>query len=283
MLIISGALTGGIYGLLAMGLSLQYGVAHVLNIAHGDFVMLGAMFTWLLYSSLGINPLIAAAIISPVLFIIGFVLQTTLFKALRTQAAAAFEGSALLAAFGLAYIISYLALMEFGARPRTSYYLNYMVTFAGISIRFNRIIGFAIAVAIGVAVYLFLTRSRLGRAIRATAEDPASAELMGVNTNMILAFCFGLGSLLAGVAGSLIAMTSPVSTVMGFRNTVVALIVVVMGGLGSVPGSFIAGIIVGIVATLVTGLWQPVLVVPVYYAILMILLLVKPSGLLGKK
>jgi branched-chain amino acid transport system permease protein len=128
-----------------------------------------------------------------------------------------------------------------------------------------------------------LSRSRTGRAVRATAEDPGTAGLMGVNTNIILAFAFGLGALLAGVGGTLISIKSSISTNMGFSNTVIALIVVVLGGLGSVPGSFIAGIIIGIVARLVAGFWQPVLTVPVYYLMLMILLLVRPTGILGKK
>jgi branched-chain amino acid transport system permease protein len=284
-LIVSGILTGGVYGLLAMGLSLQYGVARVLNIAHGEFAMMGAMLASSLYVALGINPLVAAAISGPLLFALGFVLQATLFRGLkaRAPAAAAFEGNALLAAFGILYVISYLALLRWGTLPTTVLYLNYVVTFAGMSLRLNRIVAFAIAVAMGVAVYLFLARSRLGRAIRATAEDPATAGLMGVNVNTILAFCFGLGALLAGVAGSLTAMSSQISTSIGFRNTLIALIVVTLGGLGSVPGSFIAGIIIGIVTSLVTSLWEPVLVVPVYYAILMVLLLARPAGILGKK
>jgi branched-chain amino acid transport system permease protein len=284
-LIASGILTGSIYGLLAMGLSLQYGIARVLNIAHGEFVMLGAMLTWFFYTSFNINPLVAAAIIGPLLFGLGFLLQATLFRGLKARAPsqAAFEGNALLAAFGLLYIISYIGLLEFGAFPRRYDWLNYLVEFAGMSLRLNRIVAFAVATVIGVAVYLFLTRSRLGRAIRATAEDPATAGLMGVNINMVLALCFGLGALLAGVAGSLISIITPVSTSLGFRNTVIALIVVVLGGLGSVPGSFIAGIIIGIVSSLVTAFWQPVYVVPVYYAILMVLLLARPAGILGKK
>jgi len=284
-LIVSGILTGSIYGLLAMGLSLQYGVARVLNIAHGELVMVGAILTYTLYTGFGINPLVAAAIIGPLLFGLGFLLQITLFRGLKAWAPsqAAFEGNALLASFGLLYVISYIALLEFGAWPRRYDYLNYVVEFAGMTLRFNRIVTFAVAVVIGVAVYLFLTRSRLGRAIRATAEDPATAGLMGVNVNMVLALCFGLGALLAGVAGSLISIINPVGTTMGFRNTVIALIVVVLGGLGSIPGSFIAGIIIGIVSSLVTGYWQPVFVVPVYFGILMVLLLARPAGILGKK
>jgi branched-chain amino acid transport system permease protein len=228
---------------------------------------------------------VAVAIIGPLLFAIGFLLQITLFRGLKARAPvpAAFEGNALLAAFGVMYIAKGIGLIRWGAWPVNSYYLHYMVEFAGMTFRANRLIAFAIAVVIGVAVYLFLTRSRLGRAIRATAEDPATAGLMGVNTNMILAFCFGLGALLAGIAGTLISMGAPISSNIGFSNTVIALIVVVLGGLGSVPGSFIAGIIVGIVTTMVTNLWEPVLVVPVYYGILMVLLLVRPAGILGKK
>jgi len=283
-LIVIGILTGGVYGLLAMGLSLQIGVCRVLNITHGEFVMLGAALTFT-FSTLGINPLLAPAIIGPLMFGLGFLLQTTLYKSLKARAPspAAFEGNALLAAFGLMYIIMYLSRFEWGNWLLPTQYLTDKVAFPGINLQLNQIIGFAVAAALGIAVHLFLNRSRLGRAIRATAEDPATAGLMGVNTNMILAFCFGLGALLAGVAGTLVSLKTQVSTGIGFNNTVIALIVVTLGGLGSVPGSFIAGIMIGIVTMLVAGLWEPVLTVPVYYAMLMVLLLARPSGLLGKR
>ena len=284
-LIITGILQGGVYGLLAMGLSLQYGVCRVLNITHGEFVMLAAVLTYTLYRSLGINPLLAVAITGPLMFVIGFVLHITLFRSLKARSPSqpAFEGSALLVAFGLMYIILYIARIGWGGLPLPVYYLNRTVTFAGMTLFLNQIVAFAIAAVIGAAVYLFLTRSRLGRAIRATAQDPATAGLMGVNVNIILALSFGIGALLAGIAGPLTAMVSSPTITIGFNNTVIALIVVVLGGLGSVPGSFIAGIIIGIVTMLVAGLWVPVLTVPVYYAILMILLLVRPTGILGKK
>jgi branched-chain amino acid transport system permease protein len=284
-LIITGILSGGIYGLLAMGLTLQYGVCRVLNITHGEFVMLGGVLTYTLGINLGINPLVAAAITGPIMFVIGFLLQITLFRALKARSPSqpVFEGSALLVAFGLMYVILYIAQTQWGGLRLPTTWLAIKVVFAGMTLFLNQIVAFAVAVVLGVAVYLFLTRSRLGRAIRATAEDPATAGLMGVNINIILAFCFGLGALLAGVAGSLSAMITSPSTSIGFQNTVIALIVVTLGGLGSIPGSFIAGILIGIVSMLVIGLWQPILTVPVYYAILMILLLVRPTGLLGKR
>ena len=283
-LIIVGIFQGGVYGLLAMGLSLQYGVCRVLNITHGEFVMLGAVLTFTL-SGLGINPLLAPVIIGPLLFGLGFLLQATLFRGLKARAPSppAFEGNALLAAFGVMYIIQYIARIRWGGRLMPTYYLADIVSFLGMDFVQNQIVTFAIALALGVAVYLFLSRSRMGRAIRATAEDPGTAGLMGVNTNMILAFSFGLGALLAGVGGTLVSTKTAVSTGIGFSNTVIALIVVVLGGLGSVPGSFVAGIVIGIVSMLVAGLWEPILTVPVYYAMLMVLLLVRPTGILGKK
>jgi branched-chain amino acid transport system permease protein len=284
-LLLIGILGGVVYGLMAVGLSLQIGVCRVLNITHGEFVMLGAVLTFV-FSQLGINPLLAPVVIGPLLFGLGFLLQITLFRGVKARARspAAFEGNALLAAFGLMYIISNTARIRWGTVTLTSHYLTNSVSFLGVDIQLNLIVGAAIAAVLGIAVYLFLTRSRLGRAIRATAEDQPTAELMGVNTNIILGLCFGLGALLAGVAGTMISLRTDVNTGIGFTNTVIALIIVTLGGLGSVPGSFIAGIIIGIVSMLVAGLLrQSILIVPVYYAMLMILLLVRPTGILGKK
>jgi branched-chain amino acid transport system permease protein len=284
-LIISGIMDGSIYGLLAMGLTLQYGVCQVLNIAHGEYVMLGAMLTLTLSTAFGISPLLVVAIIGPLLFVIGFLLQITLFRNLKARAPSppVFEGSALLVAFGLFYVVNFVGQIRWGAITYTNTYLTDKVRFLGTTFGLNQIIACVIAVAIGVAVYLLLSRTRLGRAIRATAEDPSTAGLMGVNTNIILAFCFGLGTLMAGIGGIMLSWRTPINTQIGFNHTVIALVVVVLGGLGSVPGSFIAGILIGIVSLLVSGLWEPLLIVPVYYAILMILLLVRPAGLLGKR
>ena len=283
-LIIVGIFQGGVYGLLAMGLSLQYGVCRVLNITHGEFIMLGAMLT-VNFTGLGINPLLAPVIIGPLLFVLGFALQSTLFRYLKAKAPAlpVFEGNALLAAFGVMYIMQNIAIIKWGGRLYLSFYLTQKVSFLGMAFTLNQPVTFAIALALGVAVYLFLSRSRMGRAIRATAEDPGTAGLMGVNTNMILAFSFGLGALLASIGGTLISTKIAVSTTIGFSNTVIALIVVVLGGLGSIPGSFVAGILIGIVSMLVSGFLEPVLTVPIYYAMLMVLLLVRPTGILGKK
>ncbi|MFO7995999.1 MAG: branched-chain amino acid ABC transporter permease [Dehalococcoidia bacterium] len=284
MAIISGLLTGGLYAVIAMGFSLQYGVARVINIAHGEFIMLGAFLTFMLYSGFGINPLLSLAISGPFLFIIGFVLQRTLFTSLRTRAptAGAYEGNSLLAAFGLLFVVQNIALIRWGAAIRGYAYLNYGVTLGGMTFAANRLVALAIAIGVAVGFYLFFTRSRLGKAIRAAAQDPATAGLMGVNVNNVLAICFGLGAFMAGVGGLLVSMVFPITVAMGLRYTVIAIIVVVLGGIGSIPGSLVGGFILGIVGSLVTT-YQPALAMIVFYGIFLLLLLVRPTGIFGKK
>jgi len=284
MIAVSGLLTGGIYALVSMGLSLQYGVARVLNIAYGEFIMLGSLIIWALVISFGIHPLLAAAISGPILFGIGFLLHRTLFTSLKNRAPspAAVEGNSLLAAFGLMYIIQNVALLNWGSLSRSYPFLESVVWIGGTAFRLNRLVALVIAVVAGVAFYLFLTRSRPGKAIRAAAQDPATAGLMGVNINRVLPLCFGLGTFLASLAAFLLSMSTTVNALMGLRYTVIALIVVVLGGLGSIPGSFIGGFMLGMIGSIV-NYWEPTLVLPAFYAIFMILILVRPTGIFGKK
>jgi len=282
-IVIGGLLLGGIYALVAMGLSLQYGVARVLNIAHGEFIMIGAFGTFTLYTVLGINPLVCLAIIGPIIFIIGFLLHRTLFHQLSLKAPnpGAFEASSLLATFGLLFIIQNIVLMGWGADFRSYSYLNFGVDIWGAIFSANKLVILGFAVGIGVAFYLFLARSRIGKAIRSAAQDPQTASLMGVNINRVLAICFGLGALMAGIAGVLISMRVPLNPAMGLQYTLIAVIVIVLGGLGSIPGSFIGGFILGIIGEVVTH-FEPSLSLAAYYFIFMLLLLVRPKGIFGK-
>jgi len=280
---IGGLLMGGIYALIAMGLSLQYGVARVLNIAHGEFIMLGAFATWTLYTVFGINPLLSLVMIGPIIFIIGWLLHRTLFTRLRISAPnpGAYEASSLLATFGLLFIIQNLALLGWGADLRGYSFLAGGVNLWGAIFSANRLVSLAFAVGIGLAFYIFLVRTRMGKAIRAAAQDPATAGLMGVNINQMLALCFGLGAVMAGLAGTLLSMRIPITPTMGMNYTIIAIIVVVLGGLGSIPGSFIGGFILGIIGTIVTYI-EPSLSLAAYYVIFMLLLMVKPAGIMGK-
>ena len=281
--VIGGLLMGGIYALIAMGLSLQYGVARVLNISHGEFIMVGAFITWMLYTAFGVNPLVCLAIVGPLIFVIGYGLYRTLFTRLRTSSPspAAYEGNSMLAAFGLLFIIQNIALIAWGADIRGYHYLAFPVNLGGAIFGANRLVALLFAVGIGVVFYLFLARTRLGKAIRAAAQDPATAGLMGVNINQVLALCFGFGALMAGFAGLLISMSYPINAAMGLEYTIIAIIVVVLGGMGSILGSFIGGFILGLVGSIVTY-FDPGLSLVAYYFIFMLLLLVRPTGIFGR-
>jgi branched-chain amino acid transport system permease protein len=281
--VVAGLLLGGLYALIAMGLSLQYGVARVFNISHGEFIMLAALTTWSFQIALGLNPLISLAICTPIAFILGYITYSTLFKRLSSisETPAVFETSSMLASFGLFFIIQNIALIVWGSEIRGYSYLAFPVHFAGTKFGANRLLTAGFAIVIGIAFYFFLARTRLGKAIRAAAQDPTTAGLMGVNMNFVLALCFGLGAAMAAIAGVLISMSYPAHAVMGLEYTIIAIIVVVLGGLGSIPGSFFGGLILGLIGSIVTY-FEPGLALVAYYLIFILLMLVKPTGIMGR-
>lgn len=282
-IVISGLLLGGIYAVTAVGLSLQYGVARVLNVAHGEFIMLGAFTTWSLYTAYGINPLVSMILSGPAVFVVGIFLYRTLIIRLRkiSPTAGAFEGNSMLACFGLLFIIQNGAILIWGADIKGYSYLAFPVNIWGAKFAANRLVTLAFALVICLVFYLFLSRTRMGKAIRAAAQDPDIAGLMGVKINQVLALCFGFGALMAGLGGALISMSYNVQPTMGFEYTMIALIVIVLGGLGSIPGSLVGGLILGLVGSIVTRV-EPGLALVAYYVIFMVLLLAKPTGILGK-
>jgi len=280
-IIITGLLLGGIFALVSVGFSLQYGVARVLNVSHGEFIMLGAFVTFWLFGSVNLNPLVSLVVSAPLMFAIGWFLHATLFRRLMDTAPNlnVFEGTSMLASFGLLYIVQNIARIIWGSQTYQVNYLNRTVTSAQIPL--NRLVALAVCVVVGVAFYFFLARTRLGKAIRSSAQDPTTAGLMGVNIHSVLAICFGLGLGMAGIAGSLISTLYPIQTSMGLQYTVIAMIVVVLGGIGSITGAMIGGVILGIVSQLVTY-FQPTMTFIAYYIIFIVLLLVRPKGIMGK-
>ena len=282
-IIITGLLLGGIFALVSVGLSLQYGVGRVLNVAHGEFIMIGSFVTfWLFGSTIQLNPLVSILITAPMIFIIGWILHATLFRRLMKTAPSLeiFEGQSMLASFGLLYVVQNIARIIWGSHTYQVDYLNTTVT--GAQIPLNRLVALAVVIVVGVAFYLFLSRTRMGKAIRASAQDPSVAGLMVVKINSVLAICFGLGLGMAGIAGSLISTIYAIQTSMGLQYTVIAMIVVVLGGLGSITGAMIGGVILGIVSQLVTY-FQPTLTFIAYYVIFIVLLLARPKGIMGKQ
>jgi branched-chain amino acid transport system permease protein len=265
-----------------VGLSLQYGVGRVLNVAHGEFIMIGSFVTfWLFGSTIHLNPLVSILITAPMVFVIGWILHASLFRRLMHASPSldVFEGKSMLASFGLLYVVQNIARIIWGSQTHQVNYMNRTVT--GAQIPLNRLAALAVVIVVGAIFYLFLSRTRMGKAIRASAQDPTVAGLMGVDINRVLAICFGLGLGMAGIAGSLISMIYAIQTSMGLQYTVIAMIVVVLGGLGSITGAMIGGVILGIVSQLVTY-FQPTMTFIAYYVIFIVLLLARPKGIMGR-
>lgn len=279
---ITALIIGGIYALIAMGLNLQYGVARVLNVSHGEFVMVGAFITYWGYKIFGINPLVSLAICGPILFLIGLFSYRTLFQYLRksSESVDAFEGRSMLASFGLLYVIQNIALLWWGPDVKAYTYLNYPVRFLGVTLEANRLVALLFTLIMVLIFYMFVLHSNIGKAIRAAAQNENSAQLLGINVPAVLGLCFGLGSLLAGLAGSIISMMNEITPLMGFPYLIIAMIVLVLGGTGNILGSLIGGLILGGVTTVVMY-WDPGLSLVVSYVIFAVILIIRPEGVLA--
>jgi branched-chain amino acid transport system permease protein len=281
--IITSLIMGGIYSLIAMGLNLQYGVARVLNVSHGEFVMVGAFITFWAYKLLGINPLISLAICGPALFILGLFVYRTLFQYLRksSQSMDVFEGRSMLASFGILYMIQNIALLWWGPNVKAYNFLNYPIHFSGLTLEANRLVALLFTLGVVLVFYMFIQHSNIGKAIRAASQNEASAQLLGINVHRVLTLCFGLGALLAGLAGSIISMMQEITPLMGFPYLIIALIVLVLGGAGNILGSLVGGLILGGVTTVVMY-WEPGLTLVVSYAIFALILIIRPQGVLAR-
>ena len=263
---------------------MQYGVAKILNVSHGEFLLYGGLMTWSLVQ-LGVHPVIALFLCCPVLFAAGYVVHRTVYERGKkvSKTFEAFQSNAMLIAFGSMFILQNVATRAWGSTPLSYSFMATPVNIGGTNFPANRLFAFGIAIVLAALFYLFLLKTRLGKSIRAAAQDPVSAGIMGINIKTIMAVCFGIGAMLAGMAGSLLSMyTALFTTTLGFEMTLVAIIVVVLGGLGSIPGSVIGGFILGLVNAFVITYLEPALVTAAFYAIIMIMLLVRPKGLLGR-
>jgi branched-chain amino acid transport system permease protein len=281
--LITSLIMGGIYSLIAIGLNLQYGVARVLNVSHGEFVMVGAFITFWFYKLFGINPLFSLAICGPALFILGLFVYRTLFQYLRksSQSIDVFEGRSMLASFGILYMIQNIALLWWGPNVKAYNFLNYPIQLFGLTLEANRLVALLFTLVVVLVFYMFILHSNIGKAIRAASQNEASAQLLGINVHRVLTLCFGLGALLAGLAGSIISMMQEITPVMGFPYLIIALIVLVLGGTGNILGSLIGGLILGGVTTVVMY-WQPDLTLVVSYAIFALILIIRPQGVLAR-
>lgn len=280
----TGLITGGIYALVALGLNLQYGLMRVLNVAHGEFLMLGAYVTYSLHTGWGVNPLLTLLVTGPAAFGAGLVLHRLLYARVLGQAEAreAIESRSLLLSFGLLFVLQNAALLVWSADLKGYSYLATPLRVLGAVFPANRVLAAVVALGLSVGFYVYLRRSLTGKAIRALMDEPEGAQLVGVNLTRLHGVCFGLGVAMAAVTGSLISMLFELTPFVGLPYTVTALVVVILGGLGNVAGSLLGALLLGVVETAGVYLASSDIRLISSYAVLSLILILKPAGLFGR-
>ena len=280
-LIVSGFITGGIYALVAMGLNLQYGLMRILNVSHGEFLMLGAYLVYWAHLVTHLSPFVFLPPMLVGLFVIGLVIHRLCFRRLAetTPEVEAFEARSLLVGFGLMFVVQNVALLVWGADLRGYQYLSRTVSVAGVGFTANRLVAFAGAIGLGLGLILVLRATLLGRAVRAMMQSPTGALLVGIDVRRLHPAVFGVGLALAGAAGALLSMVFEISPSMGEPYTVTALIVIALGGFGSVTGSLLGGLLLGVVEAIGMHLTSPSLKMVLSYGVFMLVLITRPNGL----
>jgi branched-chain amino acid transport system permease protein len=282
--LILGLLVGGLYGLAAAGLSLTFGVLRVLNVAHGELLMLGGYGTFWLFTLWRVDPFLSLLGVAPAMFVLGVLLYGALFQfVVKAQEELRIKNS-LLIGFGLTLVLHALAIQFWTADERavTTAYSGAVLRMGLFAVPLLRLSSLLMAFAVLAALHLFLARTRWGRAIRATAEDWEAAALMGIPVGRTYLLAFALGTALAGTAGGLVSISYSISPSIGMEWTLKALIVIVLAGLGSLFGSFAGGILLGVAEALsVVFLGGPYREV-VGLILFLIVLLARPRGLFGE-
>jgi branched-chain amino acid transport system permease protein len=279
-IIANGVLQGGLYAVMALGLALVWGVLNIVNLSHGAFIMLGGYLSWHLYTLANIDPFLGLPITAVVMFCLGYLLQ----RGLLNLVVRAPMFNTLLITFGLEVVLTYLAQLAFSADFRTINppYAGNGVDVFGVVLPVARLIAFAIAIVLTLGMWTFLLHTRLGRAIRATAQNLVAARLYGVEPRHLYAVTFGLGIALAGAAGGLYGVVSQVNPYIGATLTAKSFAISIIGGLDNPMGVLVGGIFLGIIESLATLYIGPTFADVASFGVLVLVLIVRPSGLLGK-
>jgi branched-chain amino acid transport system permease protein len=275
--VVSGILSGGLYAMVALGLALIFGVMRVINIAHGPLLMLGAYATFFLYSRFGVNPFLTVPFAMAALFVVGMLLQ----RSLIFRVVDAPELSSLLLTFGISIALVNLAQLAFTSDLRAVEYITGAWLVGGLAFSKPRVIAFAFAAGVTALAFVFLQRTRLGKAIRATSQSREVAMVCGVDVARIHMITFGLASALAAAGGSLLAVIVAIQPEMGQVWTFKSFLVIVLGGAGNYPGALLGGMLLGLVEQLASLFLTTQLSEVVAYVLLVLVLLVRPTGLLG--
>jgi branched-chain amino acid transport system permease protein len=281
-LLISGTLLGGLYALVAFGLSLIYGVVRILNFAHGTLLCVAGIIASIVFARWGLNPILIAAALVPVFFVFGYVMYVTLLQPLRSRNAMQFTVGTVLVTVGLLLILSDLTSLVAGATTKNIQLPFHAFIFGDVIVSSNQLYILLGIVVMTIALHLFLTRTWFGRAIRAVTQDPVGAQICGIRSHAIHAATVGVGVAIVAIAGVLYVLSFPVDPYAGFELTVKAFTIIILGGIGNLVGALLAGIFLGL-AEAVTGFyWASEWAPAVSIVLLLIILVVFPKGVLTR-
>jgi branched-chain amino acid transport system permease protein len=283
-LAVNGLVIGGIYAVVAIGLNMQYGLMRILNIAHGEFLMVGAFLTFSLHTVTGASPLWFVPVVTLACFALGLGLHRLVFSRVMAQAKSLdqVEERSLIIGFGLMFILQNAASLLWGADLRGYDFMSAPIKFGGVIVTQNRLLVLFLALLVSVGLILLLQRTLLGKAVRGMLQSPLGAQLVGVDSARLNPFVFALGIAMAGLSGALLSMIYEISPSVGESYTIMALIVITMGGLGSIGGSFLAAMLLGLVESFGTHLTNPSLKMILSYSVFVLILMFRPKGLFAR-
>jgi branched-chain amino acid transport system permease protein len=280
-LLIQGVLMGGVYGLIALGLSLIFGVMGVINFAHGPMIVVGMYVAYWILVLAGIDPYLALPLTAAVMFLLGYVVQSLVVNRVLDFP----EAMQVVPLVSVGLVLENLALLLWGPDPRSpqTFLGLASVQMGDISLDISRLLAFVLAICITLAIFSFLKLSDLGKSIRACADNRAGAQVIGLKVNRINNFSFGLGAATTGAAGALLLPLMPVSPHLGHDFTLIAFVVVILGGMGNLVGALLGGLILGVAESVSTLFLPATLKHAVSFGLLIVIMMFKPQGLLGEK
>ncbi len=275
-----GIMLGGLYALIALGLSMIFGIMRLINLAHGDLVVLSSYIAYALITYLGIDPVLGLVISIPFMFILGFLIQ----KYLLSRGFAISSEAPLIIAFGISLVLQNLNQIMWTplSRGLNTSYSNLGFFIGERQLPISYLLDFAAGIVVMLALRVFLTRTYLGRAITAASQDRRAAQLMGVNTARVYGYAFAIAMGSAAVAGVFLGMTFPFTPTSGISFLTIAFGTVVIGGLGSMLGTFLGGIILGVFQTMGGYFFGPASQMLIVYVLVLVILAIRPKGLFGR-
>jgi branched-chain amino acid transport system permease protein len=279
--IVDGILVGGVYALMAVGLTLIFGVLDIINIAQGVMVILGAYLSYELAARLNLDLFLGLLITVPAMFVIGVVIEWAFIRPLRGRERTSMT---LLVSYAVALIIEGILYQSFGANDRqlTAWYVTSSVHVFGFYLPYIYLFGFALALVLVLALYALLYRTGFGRSVRATMQDETAARLVGINISRVAAITFGIGVAVTAAGGMVYGATNSFNPNSGYDLISRLLAIIILGGLGSIGGALVASVFM-ITLESVVDIWQPEWAIVVFYAALVIVLLIRPTGFFGRK